>query len=123
MKRILIASALLAASATFAHADPYTTLYGNTLSITAADGSKSSVWINQDMTWEQHFANGTVLKGTYAWKDADTACFTTTDPPPKDPSMKPFCPANQSKPHNVGDNWSMQGPDGKTTTLTITAGR
>jgi hypothetical protein len=122
MKRILLAASAIALSASVAHADPYANLYGNTLTITAADGSKSTVLINQDGSWQQQFANGTVLKGTYAWKDTATACFTIVTPPPKDPNAPPFCPGNQTA-HAVGDTWTMNGADGKSTSLTITAGR
>jgi hypothetical protein len=83
---------------------------------------KSTVFINQDMSWENHLGNGTVLKGTYAWKDAQTACFTQATPPPKTPDQATTC-FNAQATHNVGDSWTMNGPDGKTSTLSITAGR
>jgi hypothetical protein len=122
MKRILLAASALVLSAGIAHADPYTNLYGNTLSMTGADGTKSTVYINQDMSWESHLPDGTVLKGTYVWKDAATACFTVVTPPPKSPDMATNCYPAQAD-HNVGDTWTMNGPDGKAMTLTITAGR
>jgi hypothetical protein len=122
MKRILLAASVLALSAGVAHADPYANLYGNSLSMTGADGTKSTVYINQDMSWESHLANGTVLKGTYAWKDATTACFTVVTPPPKSADMATNCYAAQAG-HNVGETWTMNGPDGKPNTLTIIAGR
>ena len=122
MNRILLAASALVLVTSAAYADPYANLYGNTLSMTGSDGSKSTVLINQDMSWEQHFANGTVLKGTYAWKDATTACFTIVTPAPKNPAQATNCfPAQAS--HNVGDTWTMNGADGKASTLTITAGR
>ncbi len=121
MKRILLAASALALTIGVAHADPYANLYGNTLSMTGVDGTKSTVFINQDMSWESHLTNGTVLKGTYAWKDAQTACFTVV-PAPKPPAPATNCYAAQAD-HNVGDTWTMNGPDGKPNTLTITAGR
>ena len=81
MKRILLGLSALALSAGVAHADPYANLYANTLSITGSDGSTSTVFVNQDMSWEQHLPKGMVLKGTYAWKDAQTACFTIVPAP------------------------------------------
>lgn len=122
MKPIFILASAVACLATAAHADPYTNLYGNTLTMTAADGKKSTVFVNQDMSWEQHLADGTVLKGTYAWKDAATACFTIVTPPPKDPKTATNCFGAQSN-HNVGESWSMNGADGKPNTMMITAGR
>jgi hypothetical protein len=122
MRRILLAGAALLAMAGMAQAaDPYSGVYGNTITISGADGAKLTIFINQDMTWEQHAANGTVLKGTYAWKDATTACFTQTDPAPKS-AETPACFPNQMA-HNVGDTWTVQGMDGKPATLTLTAGR
>lgn len=123
MQRIILAAAALVASTGFAQAgDMYANLYGNTLTITGADGAKSTVFINQDMSWEQHLAGGTILKGTYAWKDPQTACFTVVTPQPKSSDQATNCFPAQAA-HNVGDTWTMNGSDGKTATLTITAGR
>lgn len=123
MKKILLVSAAVALCSGAAQAaDLFAGEYGNTLSITAADGSKSSVFINQDMTWEQHGANGAVVKGTYSWKDATTACFTVVTPAPKSPDQATACYGNQAA-HVVGDSWTMATPDGKSSAMTITAGR
>ncbi len=122
MKGILLAAAILAATAGIAHADPYSAMYGNSLNITGSDGMKSTVYINQDMSWEQHMSDGSVIKGTYAWKDDQTACFTVTTPPPKDATKATTCFGAQSA-HAVGDTWTMNGSDGKPATLTISAGR
>jgi hypothetical protein len=123
MKRILLAgAALLALSGTALAADAYANFYGNTVSITGSDGSKVTSFVNQDMTWEQHWANGMVTKGTYAWKDATTACFTQTDPAPKSADQGPVCLQNQAA-HNVGDSWSVAGADGKPVTVSLTSGR
>jgi hypothetical protein len=122
MKRVLLAGAAFFALTSAALADdPYQAMYGNTVTITGSDGAKVTSYVNQDMTWEQHNPNGTVLKGTYAWKDASTACFTQTDPAPQ-PNQQPFCLQNQMA-HNVGDSWTVSGMDGKPVTVSITAGR
>jgi len=102
-------------------ADLYAADYGNTLSVTGANGTKSTAYINQDMTWEQHLASGPVIKGTYAWKDATTACFTQTDPPPK-ADQAPICLSGQTT-HAIGDTWSVTSSDGKASSMTLTAGR
>ena len=118
----LIAAAFVAASSSAMAADTFSNFYGNTLTITGSDGSKTTAFVNADMTWEQHWANGTVAKGTYAWKDATTACFTQTDPAPKAGDQATVCLPNQAA-HNVGDTWSASGADGKSATLALTAGR
>jgi opacity protein-like surface antigen len=123
MKHILLATAAFFALAGAAQAaDAYASMYGNTVTITGADGAKTTTFVNQDMTWEQHAADGKVVKGTYAWKDAATACFTQTDPAPASPDKATTCLPNQTA-HNVGDSWSVPGMDGKPVTVAITAGR
>jgi hypothetical protein len=123
MTRILLAGAALFALAGVAQAaDLYSAMYGNTVTITGPDGAKVMAYVNQDMTWERHGSDGSVVKGTYAWKDATTACFTQTDPAPKSPDQATFCLPNQMV-HSVGDSWTATGADGKASTVAITAGR
>lgn len=121
-KRIGIAAVVLALSAGAAFADPYAAMYGNTLVVTGPDGTKSAAFINQDMTYEQHLADGSIIKGSYAWKDAKTACFTQIAPPPKSAGAATACFSGQGD-HNVGDTWTVTGDDGRQSTLTIVAGR
>ncbi|HTW36626.1 MAG TPA: hypothetical protein VMD53_18555 [Rhizomicrobium sp.] len=122
MTRILLAGAAFFALTSMAQAgDPYQSMYGNTVTITGSDGAKVTTFVNQDMTYEQHGPNGTVVKGTYVWKDATTACFTQTDPAPAG-NAQPLCLQNQMA-HGVGDTWTVNGMDGKPVTVTITAGR
>jgi hypothetical protein len=122
MKRIALAAAALLASVGFAQADPYSSFYGNSLTITAPDGSKTVAYVNADMTWETHLPNNAVGKGTYVWKDAQTACFTQADPAPKSADMAVTCFPAQTD-HKVGDTWSTTDSSGKTTSLSLTAGR
>lgn len=110
MKRILLAGVALAFSSLAVHADPMAGMYGNTLKMTMSDGKSSTVYINQDMSWEQHMADGTALKGTWAWKDPTTACFTQTVPAPK-AGMAPYC--TMINPHNAGDTWDEKDSQGK----------
>jgi hypothetical protein len=121
MKRFALAAAAVLMSAGIAHADPFAGMYGNTVAITAPDGTKSTAYVNADMTWEQHTANGAVMKGTYAWKDAGTVCFTLTDPAPK-PGDAPSC-SPVSGDHKAGDTWTETGPSGQALTYAVTAGR
>lgn len=123
MKRVLFAAAgLFAFGGTAQAADLFSALYGNTLNETVSSGSKAAIYINQDMTWERHLANGIVIKGTYAWKDAATACFTQTDPAPSAADQATRCIPEQTA-HAVGDTWTVPGADGKPATLNLSAGR
>lgn len=121
MKRIFLTAAAAVLLSTAAYADPFSGAYGNTVTTTLPDGSKVVSYVNQDGTWERHTPDGKVTKGTFTWKDATTACFTVTDPPPTDPSKASGCQQFQGT-HNVGDTWTDTGPDGKTVSTTITAG-
>jgi hypothetical protein len=67
------------------------------------------------MSLEQHLANSTVLKGTYAWKDPTTASFTDVTPPPKSPDRATTC-FNAQDEHKLGDTWTMNESDGKPAT-------
>ncbi|HUJ47825.1 MAG TPA: hypothetical protein VLV55_11885 [Rhizomicrobium sp.] len=121
MTRIILVAAMIAASTVVAHADPMTGMYGNTLKMTGADGKSSTVYVNQDMSWEQHMADASTIKGTWMWKDATTACFTQTDPAPK-PDMKPYCTV--INPHNAGDTWDEKDAQGKVMmSYSLSAGR
>ncbi len=123
MKRIALGLAALAISTVAAQADDlFASAYGNTVTQTRPDGSKVVIYVNADKTWEQRMSDGMVMKGTYTWQDASHACFTVTDPAPKDPAHAASC--NEIKgDHKVGDTWTETTPDGKTITMTITAGR
>ena len=123
MKRIAPALVAVLLSAASAQADPFAVAYGNTVTQTRPDGSKVVIYDNADKTWEQHMSDGMVLKGTYTWQDDTHACFTVTDPPPKDPAHATNCYEIKGD-HKVGDTWTETMEDGKTTiTMAITAGR
>jgi hypothetical protein len=121
MKRFVLAAAAVLMSAGIAHADPFAGMYGNTVTITGPDGTKSTAYVNADMTWEQHAAGGAVMKGTYTWKDAGTVCFTLTDPAPKSGDATNCSPVPAD--HKVGDTWTETTPKGQTITYAVTAGR
>ena len=91
MKRITLAAAAVVALSGAAYADPFASAYGNTVTQTLPDGSKSIVYVNADMTWKQTMG-GKSFGGTYVWKDATHACFTFTYPAPADPAQAaPIC--------------------------------
>jgi hypothetical protein len=105
--------ALLAATTT-ARADP-SGLFGNTLQITAPDGSVKRFYLNADGTYSANI-NGVATSGT--WKETDeNLCFTQSAPS----SGPPLCGPKISQ--SVGQQWSAQRPDGTTTQLTVIAGR
>lgn len=110
MKRILLASAMLALSAGVALADNFAGFYGNTVVVTAPDGKVTKSKVNADKTYSSVQPDGKTTKGTWAWKDDKNACFTQTDPAPA-PDMKPAC--YEVMPRKVGDTWSVKTPDGK----------
>lgn len=119
----LAAACVLAATA--AQATPFDTSYGNTVTRTNPDGSKTIIYVNADKTWQQTTAGKTV-KGTYSWKNATTACFTMTDPAPTPDQAKMMgdgCQDFAGATHGVGDTWTEKTPDGKSITMAITAGR
>jgi hypothetical protein len=122
MKRIVLGLAAVLLTTAAANADPFAVAYGNTVTQTMPDGSKTIMYINADKTWEQH-RGGAVMKGTYSWKDDTHACFTETDPAPADPSKATSCSEIKGE-HKVGETWAETMPDGKTSIgMAITAGR
>jgi hypothetical protein len=122
MKKSVVAAVAFVAMTGSALADPFASFYGNSVQLIMSDGTKMYFFINQDMTYEQHFADGSISKGTYAWKDSETACFTQTAPVPSSPANATTCYDHQTD-HKVGDSWSVTGADGKVITLTLIAGR
>lgn len=110
MKRILLASAVLALSAGAALADNLAGYYGNTVVITSPDGKVTKSKVNADKTYSSVLPDGTQTKGTWAWKDDTTACFTQVTPAPA-AGTAPACFKIDA--HKVGDTWSTKTPDGK----------
>jgi hypothetical protein len=122
MKHVIYAAALLALTATAALADQFDGIYGNTVTITRPDGSKSTVYVNADKTWEQRTADGKVYKGTWVWKDDTHACFTQVEPASTKPDDATSCDEITGN-HKAGDTWTESDDKGHTTTIAITAGR
>src|ERR1700744_2719869 len=122
MRRMLSLIGVLGLAATSACADPFEGLYGNTATSTSPKGKVYTYYFNKDGTFENHNPGGRVIKGTYVWKDAITACFTVTDPAPAPgenaTNCRPF-PVT----HHVGDTWSETDSDGVTFTNAVIAGR
>ena len=118
----ILAATLAVAATTAAYADPFEGLYGNTATSTGPDGKGYTYFINKDGTFEGRFPSGRTIKGTYAWKDAVTACFTVTDPAPAPGEDATNCrPFPQT--HHVGDTWTEKDAQGTSFTNTIVAGR
>ncbi len=122
MTRLFFVAAAAVLLSTSAYADPFATAYGNTLTTTAPNGGKIVSYVNADGTWERHLPDGTILKGTFAWKDDHTVCFTVTDPAPKPGEQSSGCRAITGT-HAVGDTWTENDPKGNSYTTTLTAGR
>lgn len=108
--------------ATVAQADPFEGLYGNTVTSTSPAGKVYVYYFNKDGTFENHYPSGRVIRGTYSWKDAQTACFTVTDPVPAKGENATNCRPFPDT-HHVGDAWTEKDSEGVTFTNSITAGR
>jgi hypothetical protein len=125
MKAIFCAAvAACALASTAAYAGPFDAAYGNTVTQTGPDGTKVVIYVNADGTW-QRMMGGQTASGTYAWKDATTACFTQTNPAPT-PEMQARMGDGCQKfneSHGVGETWTEKAPNGATYTVSITAGR
>jgi hypothetical protein len=120
LKRLLLAATAALLLTGTAQADPFANMYGNTVSITPPDGKTAKAHVNPDTTWDRHMSDGTVLKGTFAWKDANTACFTQTDPAPK-ADATPNCAKIDD--HKIGDTWTATDDKKQVTTFALSAGR
>jgi hypothetical protein len=122
MKTLALSLAALLTSTMAAYAgDPFASAYGNTV-VQTINGHDMKTFVNPDKTWETHQPDGSVSSGTYAWKDANTVCFTATSPPPSDPSQATKCNAVDGS-HKVGDSWTVQLPNGGAMTMSLKAGR
>jgi hypothetical protein len=123
MKRFALGLAAILVSTVAAHADDlFAVAYGNTVTQTY-NGQATVIYVNPDKTWEQHRSDGSVMKGTYSWKDDHTACFTLVDPAPKDPTKATNCNGIEGN-HKVGDTWTETLPNNQgTITMSITPGR
>jgi hypothetical protein len=118
----LVLGLVAAAFALGAQADPLAGLYGNTATSTAPNGKTTNYYFNPDGTFENHFPSGRTIKGTFTWKDAHTACFTVTDPPPAKGESSTNCRAFPVA-HHVGDAWTETDSEGVSYKNAVTAGR
>jgi hypothetical protein len=112
MKRILLATALVAFSAGAAMADNLAGYYGNTVVQTTPDGKVTKSKVKADKTYSSVLPDGTATSGTWSWKDATEACFTQTAPAPA-AGQAPIC--YKVDPRKAGDKWEVTSPDGKVT--------
>jgi hypothetical protein len=118
----LLAGGFIAAVAGAAVADPFEGLYGNSATSTSPAGKTITYFFNKDGTFAIKFPSGKTASGTYVWKDAATACFTITDPPPKPGENTTNCrPFPET--HHVGDVWQEKDSDGVSWTNRVIAGR
>ena len=112
MKRLLLATALVAFSTGAAFADNFAGFYGNTVVQTAPDGKVTKTKVKADKTYSNVNPDGSASNGTWAWKDETNACFTQVAPPPP-ASQAPAC--YKVDPYKVGDKWDVVLPEGKGT--------
>ncbi len=121
MKSLILGLAA-AAAATAALADPLSGLYGNTATSTDPKGRTTLYFFNPDGTFENRFPSGRAIKGTFKWKNAQTACFTVTDPPAAKGEDTTNCKAFPVA-HHVGDTWTETDSEGVVYQNAVKAGR
>jgi hypothetical protein len=122
MKGLIFGFIFAAATAPTALADPLDGLYGNTATSTAPSGKTTLYFFNRDGTFENRFASGRSIKGVFKWKDAQTACFTVTDPAPAKGEDATNCRAFPVA-HHVGDTWTETDSEGVVYQNAVKAGR
>ncbi len=114
MKHV-IGTAVLAAGIAFAapaFADTMSATYGNTVTVTNAEGAVINYYMNEDGSFSMS-AGETMAEGT--WRiDGDNICLTVG-------GEETCSPLDNSR--SVGDTWEAQDADGNTITLSIVAGR
>ena len=113
----LIGAAVLAAATAFAGAayanDTMEATFGNTVTVTGADGMSVNYYMNADGTYSMT-AGDMSINGT--WTEGDgQICLT---PEGGEAACSPLVDGM-----GVGDSWEGQGSDGSTITLTIVEGR
>lgn len=105
MRRILLASALLALSTSFAFADDImATRYGNTTITTDAQGTKTKLYYKADGTFTG-MQGANAFKGTWKLDGNGHVCLTSDPVIPNQPN--PLCAPVEA--HKVGDSWTA-GP-------------
>jgi len=122
MKSLVLGVTLAASLGFAAHADPLAGLYGNTATSTSPAGKTTLYYFNPDGAFENRFPSGRSIKGTFTWKDAQTACFTVTDPPPAKDEPSTNCRAFPVA-HHVGDTWVETDSEGVAYQNAVIAGR
>lgn len=108
----LVAASVVYAGAAFANSTMDAT-YGNTVTVTYADGSEVHFYMNEDGSYSMATADGT-LNGTWAI-DGENICL---HPEGGEASCSPLVEGM-----GVGDSWTGEGADGSEIMLTITEGR
>lgn len=114
MKRLLIATALVVASAGAAFADTMENAYGNTVVVTLANGGEVRYQFNADQTYSVTTPDGQSVSGAYTTGDGQI-CLTPA-------GGEAACTAYVAD-KAVGDSWTQTGSDGSTVNVRIEAGR
>lgn len=116
MKKFFFAAVMaVALSAAPAFAETIQNAFGNTVSVTYADGRIASYHFNEDGTFTGIAPGGTTMRGRWAI-EGEELCLI----PPG--GQAPTCTHIESD-KNVGDTWTQTGSDGSQITVAITAGR
>ena len=113
-----VVAVAFSAGAAFA-ADPMSSLYGNTLVVTMADGMATKLMYKPDHTFTGVDGKGQKISGTWA-VDGDKVCATQVQPPPAAGAEKHCGPVMSDK--KAGDKWEGTTPDGKKLTFELVKG-
>ena len=100
-----------------AFADPMGAAFGNTLNAEFPDGSSVALYADEDGTYTGTTSDGTEISGVWHL-EGDNTCFERQSPSPQ-PAVCTISLAGRS----VGDSWSVDDNQGRTLTLSLTAGR
>jgi len=114
--RTFLTTAVLAATMAFAapaFADTMSATYGNTVTVTTAEGVQIHYHMNEDGSYDMITPEGTI-SGTWAI-DGDNICLT---PAGGEAGCSPL-----DNDRGVGDSWDATAADGSAITLSITEGR
>ncbi len=120
MKRILMAAAAVALSASLAMAadDPMANRYGNTTVVTNAKGEVTKLMYNKDGTVTVVNPDGSKATGKWAVKEGKLCITPDSGPMAGKEQCNPFDPSKKA-----GDSWEITTADGSKVKVALVAGQ
>jgi hypothetical protein len=115
-----LAASVMFVGVALAMDDPMAGAYGNTVTVTNANGETTKLVIREDKSYEATLHDGAVHKGTWSLSaDGTQVCFTQTEPAPAE-GATPACGMVQPG-KKAGDSWE-EGEGDQKITVSIVAG-